>query len=114
MKLITKEQRKQMLDNGCLRMTDPRFDPVPVVKLYALFSDATWLLSSISPLNPDMAFGLCDLGMGEPEIGWVALSELAKLKILGCCPQVEREKFFKGKAPLSVYAEKAYKSGRIV
>ena len=38
---------------------------------------ATWLLTEIDPDDHDHVFGLCDLGLGMPEIGWVSLGELA-------------------------------------
>ena len=113
MKLITSEQRKQLLANGARLNTDPAFDPVPVVKLYALASPATWLLIALCPRNPDIAYGLCDLGCDCPEIGGVSIAELAALKF-GPAPRVERDKYFKATAPLSVYAAKARTAGRIV
>lgn len=38
----------------------------PVVKLFCPWSGATWLLTELDPDDPDIAFGLCDLGMGSP------------------------------------------------
>ncbi|WP_426127674.1 DUF2958 domain-containing protein [Pararhizobium sp. PWRC1-1] len=35
-------------------------------------------------------FGLCDLGMGEPELGYVLLSELEEIKGPGGIP-IERD-----------------------
>ncbi|WP_409017724.1 DUF2958 domain-containing protein [Dyadobacter sp. CY323] len=40
-------------------------DNPPAVKLF--IANATWLLSEINPLYDDIAFGLCDLGVGYPE-----------------------------------------------
>jgi hypothetical protein len=37
-------------------------DPFPVVKLFAPWCGATWLLTELDPGDPDIAFGLCDLG----------------------------------------------------
>jgi hypothetical protein len=53
---------------------------MPVVKLHTLFFPCVWLLTELDPDDPELAFGLCDLGMGYPEIGWVYLPELAALK----------------------------------
>ena len=39
-----------------------------------------WLLTEIDPDDHDLAFGLCDLGLGIPEIGWVSLDELATVR----------------------------------
>jgi Protein of unknown function (DUF2958) len=38
--------------------------------------NATWLLTELAP-DIDLAFGLCDLGLGEPELGYVSLHECA-------------------------------------
>ncbi len=38
------------------------------------------LLTEIDPDDHDHAFGLCDLGMGMPELGWVSLQELATVR----------------------------------
>jgi hypothetical protein len=52
----------------------------PVVKLFCPWNGATWLLTELDVDDPDIAFGLCDLGMGFPEIGSVRLSELAAVR----------------------------------
>ena len=57
-------------------------------------------------------FGLADLGQGFPELGSVRLSELQAFRgrfSLG----IERDKFFKARAPLSRYAEFAREAGCI-
>lgn len=41
----------------------------PIVKLFCPWSNATWLLTELDPDDPDIAFGLCDLGLGFPEMG---------------------------------------------
>ena len=46
----------------------------PVVKLFNPVGGGTWLLSEMD--EQGIAFGLCDLGMGEPELGYVAIQEL--------------------------------------
>jgi hypothetical protein len=33
------------------------------------------LLTEIDPDDEDLAFGLCDLGLGSPELGWVRLDD---------------------------------------
>ena len=62
------------------------------------------------PGNPDIAFGLCDLGLGEPELGTVSLSDLAKLRGKLGLP-IERDMSFKANKPLSRYAEEARRAG---
>jgi len=36
-------------------------------------------LTEIDPEGPDLAFGLCDLGMGVPEPGSVSITELTSV-----------------------------------
>lgn len=55
-------------------------DHYPVVKLFCIASNAKWLLSEIDPTDKDLAFGLCDLGMGFPELGYVSLEEIASFR----------------------------------
>jgi len=76
MTLITQEQRAQLLANGALSNTDENHDPWPVVKLFTPDGSATWLLASLDPDCPDVGFGLCDLGVGCPEMGLVYVSEI--------------------------------------
>ena len=78
--LITDEQRVVLLANGRKSLENPDFDPAPVVKLFTPDAGATWLLTEIDPDDHDHAFGLCDLGLGAPEIGWVSLGELATVR----------------------------------
>jgi len=78
--LITAEQRFLLLANGRESLQNPDFDPAPVVKLFTPDAGATWLLTEIDPDDHDHAFGLCDLGMGVPELGWVSLQELATVR----------------------------------
>ena len=56
------------------------------------------------PNGPDIAFGLCDLGVGFPELGDVSLVELANLRERIGLP-VERDRHFVATKPLSAYAE---------
>lgn len=87
-------------------------DPVPVVKLFDPCGAATWLLTEMMPDDPDILFGLCDLGLGCPELGTVSLSELERVKgLLGL--GIERDLCFAPRYPLSVYAEAARRAGGI-
>ena len=76
--LVTDEQRIVLLANGRESLDNPHFDPAPVVELFTPDAGATWLLTEID--SDDHAFGLCDLGLGTPEIGWVSLDELATVR----------------------------------
>jgi len=113
MSLITAKQRALMLANGERSAADPAHDPAPVVKLFTPDSNCTWLLAELDPLDPEIGFGLCDLGQGFPELGSVRLSELESIRgPLGL--RVERDFYFFGKRPLSAYADEARHARRIV
>ena len=87
-------------------------DPPPVAKLFTPDAGATWLLTELDPADPDRAFGLCDLGLGYPELGWVSLAEIASVRgRLGLA--VERDLHIVADRPLSAYAEAAQGAGRI-
>lgn len=116
MKLLTADAQGRLLENGRqqepLRGTHQEIDYYPVVKLFTPDAACTWLLTEIDPENPDIAFGLCDLGMGFPELGSVSLSELASVRgPLGL--HVERDLHFKATKRLSAYAQEARQLERI-
>lgn len=111
--LITDEQRAQLLANGREAIENPDFDPRPVVKFFTPDAGATWLISELDPDDVLRAFGLCDLGQGFPEIGWLCLNELRSVRgPLGLA--VERDLHFRADKPLSAYAREARLAGRIV
>lgn len=105
MTLFTNEQLEELKTNG---LSENRCnDQYPVVKLFLPGSGCTWLLTQIDPFEPSLAFGLCDLGMGFPELGYVDLYELGSFKNkFGL--SVVRDMYFEAKFPLSVYARAAY------
>jgi len=116
--LLTAEQRARMLRNGrdnAERIEDDgnTHDFWPVVKLFCPWGAATWLLSELDPEDEDIAFGLCDLGMGCPELGSVSLSEIAAIRGPGGLT-IERDQHFKPTKSLTAYAEEARRAGRIV
>lgn len=83
-------------------------DHKPVVKLFTPDAGCTWLITELDPDDPDIAFGLCDLGMGFPEIGIVRISELESLR--GCLSlPVERDLHFEADKTLMGYAAEAHK-----
>jgi len=117
MKLFTEEQERQLKENGrkngeCIGRDGNTIDFQPVVKLFCPWGAATWLISEIDPEEPTVAFGLCDLGAGEPEIGSVSIAELESLRgPLGL--RIERDLYFKADKTLQAYAEEARRAGRI-
>lgn len=112
MKLFTKAQYEQLQQNGIRSQENSDFDPEPVVKLFTPDANATWLLTEIDPDDPDIAFGLCDLGLGCPELGSVRVSEIKAVRGKFGLP-VERDRFFIANKPLSAYADEARADGYI-
>ncbi len=76
-------------------------DHPPVVLLRLSVMPCFWLLSELSPEDPDEAFGLCDLGLGFPELGYVDMRELLKFQSLVNVSE------FKAAYPMSVFSEAA-------
>lgn len=117
MELLTPELREQMLRNGRIRLeaqlrgeSEPDF--VPVVKLFTPDAGCTWLLTELEPEEPDIAFGLCDLGMGYPELGSVSIAELLSVRGRLGLP-IERDLSFRPTKTLSAYADEAREYGGI-
>ena len=109
MDLLTDALRQQLLNNGAV---PDGSDHRPVVKFFTPDASATWLITEMYPDDQDILFGLCDLGLGCPELGTVSFSELRSLRG-GLGLPVERDLHFTAKHPLSVYAEAARFAGRI-
>jgi len=112
MLLIPESLRSQLLTNGERQSAGESRDPLPVVKLFTPDANATWLLTELDPADPDLAFGLCDLGLGRPELGYVRLSELETVRgPLGL--KIERDHHFIADCTLSDYAADAQVRRRI-
>jgi hypothetical protein len=111
--LITDEQRMQLLANGRITAEGGDHDPQPVVRLFTPDAHATWLLTELDPADGDTAFGLCDIGIGMPELGTVRISEL--VSIVGPLKlPIERDLYFTAKRTLSEYARLARINGSII
>jgi hypothetical protein len=116
MTLFTKSQHEQLIANcqaQIVRMDagDPDLDFKPVVKLFTPDAQCTWLLTELG--NDDIAFGLCDLGLGCPELGFVCMREIRDLRGPLGLP-VERDLHFEADKTLSAYAADARARGHIV
>ena len=106
MKLITKEIKTKLASNK----GDANVDK-PYLKLFSPIGGATWLITEI--VDEDTLFGLCDLGMGFPELGYVSLQELESIELpFGL--KIERDMFFTPDKTLSEYTELARQHQRIV
>ena len=117
MKLITHTQRAKLLANARAalegRQQGRDIDPHPVIKLFTADSGCTWLLTELDPDDANRAFGLCDLGLGFPELGCVSLDELQSVRGKLGLP-IECDQSFDADKTLSAYAEKARSAGHIV
>lgn len=107
--LLTDEHRIRLFANA---LADD-CDHFPVLKLFTPDAGATWLISEVDPDDPDRLFGLCDLGLGFPELGYVSLADISSVKGRLGLP-IERDLHFVADKPLSAYAEEARTKGRIV
>lgn len=118
MKLFLDHQLAELLANGnanrVLRESGlDEHDFNPVVKLFCPWAAATWLLTELAPEDADTLFGLCDLGMGCPELGNVSLREIAEVTGPGGL-HIERDIHFTANKSLSAYATEARLHQRIV
>lgn len=123
MKLLLKEQLERLHENW--RENEAHRDPDTgtgetvdqkvVVKLFNAFGAGTWLLTEKDP-DGSRCFGLCDLGMGLPEIGYVCLDELKAVRLGGGLdiPCIERDRHFTPRGTLSEYADAASRERQIV
>lgn len=116
MTLLDARSKTTLLANGRrqreVKGTSREIDLHPVVKLFTPDANATWLLSELDPDDPDLAFGLCDLGLGAPELGYVRISELARVRGRLGLP-VERDLHFIPTKSLQAYADDARMAGAI-
>ena len=106
MKLITKEIAAKLSKN----IGDANVD-MPYLKLFNPMGAATWLISEYDEETGNL-FGLCDLGMGFPELGSVSLHELESITLpMGLT--IERDIFFEPSKTLASYASAAKEAGYI-
>jgi hypothetical protein len=110
-KPFTAAQLKKLLANSAANAEQGGgIDHTPVVKFFCPWGAATWLITEFD--GEDQLFGLCDMGHGYPELGYVSLSELRAIKGPWGLT-IERDLHFKGSKPLSAYVEQAREEGRI-
>ena len=108
--VFTSEQCAALLANGRQAAAGTDLDPRPVVKLFTPDANATWLLTELDSGDHDRAFGLCDLGLGCPKLGYVSIVELARLRGPLGLP-VEVDTAIIADRPLSAYADIAQAAG---
>ena len=119
MAFYTPEEKTQLLANNnaglAARITEADHDPMPVIKLFLPGTEMTWLITELDDESgeDEIVFGLCDLGFGTPELGYVSLAELRELKSRSGL-SVEKDQGFKGDKSLSAYTAEANMRGMIV
>jgi Protein of unknown function (DUF2958) len=118
MQLTTSAHRQKLLENGraqraAIDRQDQVLDFEPVVKLFTPDGNATWLLTEVDPMGGHLAFGLCDLGLGEPELGYVSFRELAAARGPLGLP-LEPDLHFAPTRTIAVYANLAREHRSIV
>ncbi|MCZ4072157.1 DUF2958 domain-containing protein [Agrobacterium sp. LMR679] len=113
--LIPDDLRAALIANGRASEEQEDFDPRPVVKLFTPDGSATWLITEAyeEPDGQLRMFGLCDLGLGSPELGYAMLSEIEEVRG-GLGLPVERDCYFMSQYRLSHYTRMARHAGRIV
>lgn len=112
MKLLTKDLEKKLIVNyETNKPFNIKKDFFPVVKFFG-GSNCTWLITEYDP-EDELFFGLCDLGMGTPEMGYVSRKELESIKFKPFGLGVERDRHWEADKTLSQYAEMAQQKGRI-
>ena len=115
MNLLTKAIEARLLKNAAATRAAqeaglPEPDHKPVVKFFNPTGSQTWLITEMQ-LDGTM-FGLCDMGHGCPELGYVLLSDLQSIRLrFGL--RIERDLHSTFKKPLSAYAEEARNAGHI-
>jgi hypothetical protein len=111
MKLLTKEIEKLLRKQSSETAETKRAKHKPFLKLFVPWGAATWLISELD--EDGRLYGLCDLGMGEPELGYVMLSELESIRGPAGL-KIERDLHWTPQYTLSEYAQAARNAGRIV
>ena len=105
--IITKEIESKLSKNIGNATIDK-----PYLKLFDPTGSATWLITEYDK-ETQMLFGLCDLGMGFPELGYVSLDEIKSIKGhygLG----IERDMYWKPTKSLREYTDIASANRRII
>lgn len=112
MKLLLKNHRAKLLANHlatkAAKGADLRHNPV--VKFFG-GGACTWLISEMD--ENGYMFGLCDLGFGTPELGYVYLAELEDIRFPPLRLGIERDMYWTANKTLTEYADEARVLGRI-
>lgn len=109
--IIPQKQLEEMQINGATNPFD--CNNHPICKLYIPKTKATWLISSINPLETEIAFGLYSLGFSNPKIG------LINLLYIGCFDNdanrlIQLDENFSAEFTLNHYARIALEKQEII
>ncbi|WP_395336800.1 DUF2958 domain-containing protein [Novosphingobium sp. BL-8H] len=111
MSLISRATRAMLSANFEHCMVHPKFDPLPLVRLFNPMGRAVWLVTELYA-DDDTLFGLADLGFGCPELGIFSLREIEAVRLpMGLA--IERDLGFSTWHRLSVWAEASRMAGSI-
>jgi len=110
MKILTNPITKQLRANSVRNQISEDMNMMPVVKLFG-GGACTWLLSELD--DNGIAFGLCDLGFGTPELGYVSMEELEAIRFPPFGLPIERDRHWEPSQTLAQYADDARLNGRI-
>jgi len=106
MKLVTKAIEQKLIKN--YNLPEERKKALkPIVKFFTPFAQCTWLITEYDTEYNEF-FGLCDLGCGFPELGYVSREEM---ELMG--NEIERDRSFKADKTLAEYAQTARVRGMI-
>lgn len=75
---MDRETLDRLAELPAIGQTDGVKGDLPAVYLWLLNTNATWTIWEYDPIERT-GFGLCDLGMGFPEIGYVSIDEIASV-----------------------------------
>jgi hypothetical protein len=112
-KIFTAEIIRKLQRNAAAQQAGGDPDPVPVVKVFNPYGAHTWLFTELH--EDGRLFGLCDMGMGEPELGYADRAEIEALRVRVGQSRLplERDAWFQADKTLRGYADDARARGRI-
>jgi len=111
MRLLTKViERKLLANHEKVVASGGEASLKPVVKYFSPVGGATWLITDVD--DDGILFGLADLGLGSPELGYVSLKELEEVQ-LGFGLGIERDLNFEADKTVGEYAAEARELGYI-
>ncbi len=89
--LMTKALETKMVKNHnrAMETGGGSMDDIPLVKIFTPDGNMTWHFSEYDPERREF-FGLCDLGMGFPEMGYASRDEIEGIRgRFGLAPERE-------------------------